>query len=603
MKMDRLLGPRFRETPSDCQIASHILMLRGGYIKNVGNGIFSLYPPAKRIAQKIEKIIREEMDAIGGQEVMLPVAMPAALWKESGRWDAVGSELVRFKDRADADMVLGMTHEEAVVHLARDAAQSYAQYPFMVYQIQTKFRDEPRARGGLIRVREFTMKDGYSFHTSFEDLRAYYEKVYQAYVNIFRRCGIGDQVVSVKADSGMMGGKVADEFMLLSDIGEDSLAVCGACGFRSNMEAAESVHETIPAQAAQDAPLLKIATPGIRTIEALCEFCGVKPERTCKAVLFQKPNEEIVAVFIRGDLDVNEVKLRNLLGEEVFPACGAIAEKLTLGFIGPLGLPENVTVIFDKSLVGTHNLVTGACEEDYHFTGFSIERDVPEAEYHDVSKILEGGVCPRCGKPAIALKRGVEVGHIFQLGTKYTESMNMTYLDKNGKPQFPIMGCYGIGVGRLMACVCEARRDDYGPVWPMAIAPWQAQICALRSQDEEVAKAADKLYEELRAAGIEVLYDDRKVSAGVMFSDADLLGVPVRIIISPKTLQRGCAEMKIRGDKEFLQDPTLANAAACVVEAVKMEMDNSSHSGFSGNPAPQFFNGPGSTATTADMNA
>ena len=562
MKLDQLLGLRFKETPSDCQIASHILMLRGGYIKNVGSGIFSLYPPAKRIAQKIERIIREEMDAIGGQEVMLPVTMPAALWKESGRYESVGSELLRFKDRTDSDMVLGMTHEEAVVHLARGAAQSYTQYPFMVYQIQTKFRDEPRARGGLIRVREFTMKDAYSFHTTQEDLEAYYEECYKAYENIFRRCGI-PETISVKSDSGMMGGKVAHEFMLVTDIGEDYLAVCD-CGFSANMEVAPAIIENAPAA---DTPLAKLSTPDTKTIDALCQFCDITPQQTCKAVLFQKnATEEIVLVFIRGDLEVNEVKLRNLLGEEIFPAVDVNC--LPCGFIGPLGMPENITVIFDQSLVGTHNLVTGACETDYHYTGFSIERDVPDAEYHDVAKILEGGICPNCRNHSIRLVRGVEVGNIFQLGTKYTQAMNMTYLDQNGKPQHPIMGCYGIGVGRTMASVCEVRRDDYGPIWPMSIAPWQVHLCALRMQDEEVAAAANNLYADLQAAGVEVMFDDRKVSAGVMFSDADLLGVPVRVIISPKTLQRGVIELKTR-DKTIQKDIDPANAAEEIAALVQ----------------------------------
>jgi len=564
MKLGELLGFRFKETPSDCQIASHILLLRGGYIKNVGNGIFSLYPPGKRIAQKIEQIFREEMDAIGGQEVMLPVAMPASLWKESGRWDAVGSELMRMRDRWGSDMVLGMTHEEAVVHLCRDAAQSYQNYPFMVYQIQTKFRDEPRARGGLIRTREFTMKDGYSFHTSQGDLEEYYAKCHRAYENIFRRCGI-PETVSVQSDSGMMGGKVAHEFMLLTEIGEDSLAICGACDFRSNMEVADCIIENEPRG---DAPLAKLATPGIRTIEDLADFCGVTGQQTCKAVLYQiNATDELVIVFLRGDLEVNEVKLRNLLGGEVHPAVNA-ADVLPCGYIGPLGLPANVRVVYDRSLKGTHNLVTGACEEGYHFTGFTPERDVPGIALNDVAKIPDGGICPACGKPAIQVRRGVEVGNIFQLGTKYTESMGMTYLDQNGKTQVPVMGCYGIGTGRLMASVCEARRDEYGPIWPMSIAPWQVHICAMRAENADVAAAANGLYEALRAAGAEVLFDDRKVSAGVMFSDADLLGVPVRVIVSPKTLTRGVAELRTR-DKAIQKDVALEGAAGEITALVR----------------------------------
>ncbi|MCL2495219.1 MAG: proline--tRNA ligase [Oscillospiraceae bacterium] len=571
MKLGEMLGFRFKETPSDCQIASHILTLRGGYIKNVGNGIFSLYPPGKRIAMKIEKILREEMDAIGGQEILLPVAMPASLWKESGRWDAVGSELMRMKDRSGADMVLGMTHEEAVVHLCRDAAQSYQNYPFMVYQIQTKFRDEPRARGGLIRVREFTMKDGYSFHASFEDLGEYYKKCHQAYVNIFRRCGIGNRVVSVKADSGMMGGKIAEEFMLLADIGEDSLAICTACDFRSNMEAAECVVENAPYE---DSPLVKIPTPGIKTIEDLAQFCDITAEQTCKAVLYQRnATDEFVVIFIRGDLEVNETKLSNLLGGEAHPAADA-NESFPCGFIGPVGLnlPKGAVVIYDRSLQNAGNLVTGACEEGYHYKGFTPARDVPWIAYSEIAKIPEGGLCPQCGKAAIRLKRGVEVGHIFQLGTKYTQAMGMTYLDRDGTEQVPVMGCYGIGVGRLIACVCEANRDDYGPIWPMSVAPWQVHICAIRAENEEVNQTSNELYTSLQKAGIEVLFDDRKVSPGFMFSDADLLGVPLRAIVSPKTLARGVVELKTR-DKSIQKDIALDGALDEIVALVKEMME------------------------------
>jgi len=568
MKMNELLGFRFKETPADCQIASHILMLRGGYIKTVGSGLISLFPPAKRIMHKVERIIREEMDAIGGQEVMFPLVMPAALWRESGRYEAIGSELLRFADRTGSDMVLGMTHEEAVVHLARDAAQSYHDYPFMVYQIQTKFRDEARARGGLIRVREFTMKDAYSFHTSQEDLEAYYAKCHQAYENIFRRCGL--ETTSVRSDSGMMGGKVAHEFMVVTDAGEDYLAICNSCDFRSNMEVAACIVENTsePANAIE-----KVHTPDTKTIEALCEFLSIEAKQTCKAVLYQKKaTNEYIVIFIRGDLEVNEIKLRNHLGEEVYPAADA-SDMFTCGFIGPLGLPENCTVLFDNSLQGTANLVTGACEEDYHITGFCVERDVPDVQFFDLAKILEGGICPQCGQPAIALKRGVEVGNIFQLGTKYSASMGMTYLDQNGKTQTPIMGCYGIGVERTIACVCETLHDDYGPIWPMAIAPWQVHICAIRADDPAVGAATDELYATLQANGIEVLLDDRKVSAGFMFSDADLMGVPVRIIISPKNLARGVVELKTR-DKSVSCDIELGNAAkeiAALVQKLRTE--------------------------------
>jgi prolyl-tRNA synthetase len=411
------------------------------------------------------------------------------------------------------------------------------------------------------------MKDAYSFHTSCEDLAEYYEKCHRAYENIFRRCGIGDQVVSVKADSGMMGGKIAHEFMLLSEVGEDSLAICGACDYRSNMEAAECVVEN---EAAGDAPLEKIPTPGIKAIEDLARFCGVEEKRTCKAVLYQKnATDEYVVVFLRGDLEVNEVKLCNLLGGEAHPAVNA-EEAFPCGFIGPVGLelPKGAAVVYDRSLRGAGNLVAGANREGYHYKGFTPARDVPGIAFGDVAKILEGGVCPQCKKHAIGLRRGVEVGHIFQLGTRYTEAMGMTYLDRDGKAQVPVMGCYGIGTGRLLASVCEARRDEYGPVWPISVAPWQVHICAIRSENPEVAEAADGLYGALQTAGIEVLYDDRKVSAGFMFSDADLLGVPVRAILSPKTLARGAVELRTR-DKAIQRDVALAGAVEEIGDLVK----------------------------------
>ncbi len=570
MRMNQLLGMRFKETPAECQIASHIFMVRGGFIKNVGSGIFSLYMPAKRITQKIEAIIRQEMDRIGGQEVLFPVVMPAVLWKESGRYESVGSELVRFKDRNDVDMVLGMTHEEAVVHLARDAARSYINYPFMVYQIQTKFRDEPRARGGLIRVREFTMKDAYSFHTSQKDLEGYYERCYQAYERIFARTGV-PEVISVQSDSGMMGGKVAHEFMLLTDVGEDTLVVCGACDYRSNMEVAECV--TAKTEAG-DRELTLVATPRQKTIEEVCGFLQVAPDRLCKAVIYRKNTDNgAVIVFIRGDLDVNETKLRNFLGEEIHPAESEADSAIAFGYVGPIQLNAKATVLFDTSLMGAKNLVCGANQDGFHYTGFSIERDLDgPVRHHDFAKAYNGGVCPKCGKPDITLKRGIEVGNIFQLGTNYTRAMDMQYTDQDGASQYPIMGCYGIGVGRLMASVCEVRHDAYGPIWPMSIAPWQVHICALRSDNGEVRTVAEELYDALLSAGVEVLYDDRPVSAGVMFSDADLLGVPLRIVASPKTIGRGVVEITKR-DKTFSGDVGMRDAAETVISLVKEMLD------------------------------
>ena len=543
MKLEKLVGDRFKERPADCVVDSHAFMVRGGYMKYVANGVFSQYPPLKRVTRKIENIIREEMDRLDGQEVLFPVAMPATLWEESGRYESVGKELLRFSDRTGTKMVLGMTHEEAAVQLVREYGNTYSKYPFMIYQIQTKFRDEARPRAGLIRVREFTMKDAYSFHTSQEDLEEYYAKCYEAYNKIFARAGI-PEVISVKSDSGMMGGNVSHEYMLLTDIGEDSIAICDSCDYRANMEAAESI---IKNEATEERELKKVHTPGFKTIEEVCGFLNVDVKKSCKAVVYQKnANDEYVVVFIRGDLDVNETKVRNFVGEDIYPATITEESGIVAGFIGPKGIDDKATVLFDSSLIGLNDLVVGGNEVDYHYTGFSISRDYGKAEYHDFAKIMEGGICPVCGKPTIKISRGIEVGNIFQLGTKYTKTMKMQYTDADGNLQYPIMGCYGIGIGRLAASVCEAHHDDWGPIWPISIAPWQVHICCLRSDDEETRTVADKLYDELKADGLEVIYDERKVRPGVMFSDADLLGVPVRVIVSPKNLANGECELVTR---------------------------------------------------------
>lgn len=558
MKVSKMLGERFKQPPKDCVIESHALMMRGGYMKYMANGIFSLFMPTKRITRKIEQIIREEMDAIDGQEVMFPVTMPASLWEESGRYTSIGSEMARWKDRSGNPMVLGMTHEEAAVHLARDTAKSYADFPFMIYQIQTKFRDEPRARGGLIRVREFTMKDAYSFHTSQADLEEYYDRAYDAYNRIFERCGCKN-FISVKSDSGMMGGSISHEFMLLTEVGEDTLAICD-CGYRANMEAAEV---SVTNEAGEIAELTEVNTPDVKTIEDLTAFLKIDAKQLCKAVVYQKNEDDsFIIAFVRGDLEVNETKLRNYLGYEIHPAAVIPEESgIIAGFIGPVGLPKNIKLVFDASLQGINALVCGANKADTHFTGMNIARDCGEVSYVDVAKTFAGAVCPQCGKPHIRIEKGIEIGNIFQLGQKYTKAMEMTYLDENGERQYPIMGCYGIGVGRLCASICQESHDDYGPIWPMAIAPWQVEVCNLRVDDAEVKETADKLYADLQAAGVEVLYDDRDIRPGVMFADADLFGIPVRAIVSPKTLAAGCIEIAAR-DKSFKENVPVAEAAA-----------------------------------------
>ena len=504
MKLEKLVGDRFKERPADCQVDSHALMIRGGYMKNVANGIYSSYMPLKRITRKIEQIIREEMDAIDGQEVQFPVVMPASLWQESGRYDSIGKELLRFTDRNGAQMVLGMTHEEAAVQLVREYGQSYAKYPFMIYQIQTKFRDEARPRAGLIRVREFTMKDAYSFHTSQEDLEQYYDKCHKAYERIYARAGI-PEVVSVKSDSGMMGGNVSHEFMLLTPIGEDSIVICNECDYRANMEAAENIVEN-ETESMQE--LTKVHTPEMHTIEQVCEFLHVDAKKSMKAVVYQRNSDDkYILIFVRGDLEINE-------------------------------------------------------------TGLNMEREFPDAEYVDLAKVVEGGICPCCGKKSLTISRGIEVGNIFQLGTKYTKTMNMTYVDKDGISKNPIMGCYGIGVGRMAASICEAHHDDYGPIWPMSIAPWQVHICAMNLDKEGVREVADTLYENLQNAGVEVIYDDRSVSAGNKFSDADLLGVPVRVVVSPRNLKESVVEVSTR-DKSLMEKVPVENVEQYVKDLVE----------------------------------
>ena len=544
MKLANLVGLRFKEKPADCVIDSHAFSVRGGYIKYVANGIFSLYPPMKRITAKIENIIREEMDAYDCQEVLFPVVLPGSLWEESGRYESVGEELLRFEDRTGSKMVLGMTHEEAAVQLVREYANSYTRYPFAIYQIQTKFRDEARPRAGMIRVREFTMKDAYSFHTSQEDLENYYAKMANAYDRVFERAGI-PEVISVKSDSGMIGGSVSHEYMLLTDAGEDSIVLCTECGFSANMEAADTTADNSGASAMGE--LKKVHTPGAKTIEEVCSFLNSKVEESCKAVMYQKNmTDEYVVVFIRGDYEVNETKLCNYLGEKVHPAEVTLESGLVSGYCGPYDQKADVTIVYDKTLEGIDNLVAGANETDYHYVGLNIKRDIGDVEYVDVSKIRGGDICPCCGKKTIKISRGIEVGNIFQLGTKYSKSMGMTYTDENGEEQTPIMGCYGIGVGRLAASVLEVKHDDYGPIWPITIAPWQVHLCCMRADDAECKAAADKLYKDLESLGVEVIYDDRDVRAGAMFADADLIGVPVRVVVGPKNLKNGQVELTTR---------------------------------------------------------
>lgn len=566
MKLDKLAGDRFKERPSDCVIDSHALMIRGGYMKNMANGIYSQFPPLRRVTSKIEHIIREEMDAIDGQEVLFPVTMPGSLWEESGRYESVGSELLRFTDRNHSQMILGMTHEEAAVHLVREYGNSYTKYPFMIYQIQTKFRDEARPRAGLIRVREFTMKDAYSFHTSQEDLEKYYAKCYKAYERIFARAGLSDVVV-VESDSGMMGGSVSHEYMLLTPVGEDSIVLCADCDFRANMEATPCIVEQEQKLAQAEVEL--VDTPGKHTIEDVCEYLNLPVEHSCKAVVYQRNEDDsYIVLFLRGDLEANETKLTNYVGCAIHAAVITEECGLHAGSIGPYKLDGDYTVLYDRSLEGIHNLCCGGNVDDKHYVGLDIKRDIGDVEYGDFAKAVEGGICPCCGKKSLRIQRGIEVGNIFQLGTKYTKPMNMEYLDKDGNKHNPIMGCYGIGVGRLAASVCEASHDEYGPIWPITIAPWEVHLCCVRADDAECHDYADKLYDTLQNQHVEVIYDDRNVRAGVMFSDADLLGVPVRVVVSPRNRKNGCVEIVTR-DKSVSKQVPLDEAVPAIKECIQ----------------------------------
>lgn len=573
MRMSKLAGRRLKEDPKDARTISHKFLIRGGYIRPVSAGIYSLLPAGKRIVDKIEAIIREEMNRIDGQEVLMPVALPAELWQESGRYESVGAELLRFRDRNDKPMLLAMTHEECVTALVRSEITSYKQLPVMLYQIQTKYRDEARPRAGLIRTREFTMKDAYSFHTDQEDLERYYLRAHEAYVRIFRRLGM-DNVLSIESNSGMMGGKISHEFMAICDCGEDTIFVSPDRSYRANREIASAAWEF---SRAPELPLEKVHTPGRKTIDEVAEFLGVSAAETGKAVFYQNVHTgELIFAMIRGDFEVNECKLGNFVraSELKFADDAAIlAAGAVPGYASPLAVDgKRVRIVLDRSVVESSNLVVGANEKDFHYRNFNALRDLGNVEYSvaEIATVREGDPAPN-GSGPLQMLRGIEVGNIFQLGTKYSEAMGCDYLDPNGKSHPMVMGCYGIGVGRAMASVIEQSHDQYGPIWPMSIAPWQVHVCALDPGKNGVGAAADRLCAELEAQGVEVLYDDRGEKAGFMFSDADLLGVPLRLVISPKTLADGEVEFKRRGEREAVR-LKLDDAAGEVASRVADEL-------------------------------
>jgi len=556
MRLSKLFGRTLREVPAEATMVSHQLLLRAGMIRPLAAGIYTYLPLGWRALKKIEGIMRQEMDPIGGQEIRMPSVHPAELWRATGRYEEAGPVMARFRDRTGRELVLGITHEEVVTDLVRREINSYRQLPFMVYQIQTKFRDEPRSRGGLIRVREFTMKDAYSFHANEEDLDDYYPQVYQAYLNIFRRCGLEPLVV--EAAPGLMGGSASHEFMLLSEAGEDTLVLCQACSWAANAEGAVAMREEVAGQ--EERPLEEVATPGMMTIQEVADYLGVSTRETLKAIFYMALGQ-LVFVIIRGDLEVNEAKLANLLQvSELRPATQEEVKgaSIVAGYASPLGLKGRVKIVADRSIREGSNFVAGANKEGYHLKGVNYPRDFEVALLADIAMVREGDLCPGCRKP-LRLTRGVELGHIFKLGTKYSEALGAAFLDKDGQKKPLVMGCYGIGMGRLLAAVIEESHDEKGIIWPPEIAPYQIHLVALDIGQAEVSEAAEGLYGALLARGYEVLYDDREESPGVKFNDADLIGLPLRLTVSRRTLEVGGVEVKRRDEEssEVLELPHL----------------------------------------------
>ena len=551
MRLSRMFGKTLRSEPAEAESTSHRLMLKAGMVHQVSAGVYSYMPLAWRVLRKIENIIREEMDAAGGQEVRMPVIQPLELWETTGRASAFGDALFKLKDRRDRPLCLAPTHEEVITQMAIQHIHSYKDMPQMPYQIQTKLRDEPRPRAGLMRVREFDMKDLYSMDVDQDALDVSYEKMVQAYKNIYRRCGL--PALAVEADSGAIGGKDSHEFILIADSGEDQIAQCSGCGFAANLERASGVKSPHPKTG--PLPLEEVATPGIKTIRGLADFLGVPESRTLKAV-FYSADGEIVFVVIRGDLEVNDVKLKNLLHatelrlatDEEVKSAGLVA-----GSASPVGRGD-LKCIADDSIELGDNFVVGANKPDTHLINANYPRDFRADAITDIAEVQAGQGCTRCGEP-LSITRGIEVGHVFKLGTFFSETLGAYYSDREGQQKPIVMGCYGIGVGRLMAAAMEQNHDEHGIVWPLPIAPYQVHLCALSLDRPGVADAADQLYESLEAAGLEVLYDDRDESPGVKFNDADLLGIPVRLTVSPRNLKQDAVEITDRTTLEKRMAP------------------------------------------------
>jgi prolyl-tRNA synthetase len=574
VRVSHLFATTLREAPGDADIASHQLLVRAGYVRQLAAGIFSYLPLAQRSLLKIARILREELDGIGGQEISLPVVHPAEIWQATGRWYEIDDTMARFQDRRGRDMLLAMTHEEVVAQIASTEVRSYRQLPILVYQIQTKFRDELRSRGGLIRVREFLMKDSYSLDRDHEGLQRQYDAHYKAYLEIGRRAGL--TLLPVLSDVGMMGGKVAHEFMYVTAIGEDSLVRCSACDYSANLEIARFDRGDPPDEALK--PIERVHTPASKTIVQLTSFLDVGPERTGKIIFFMgtfpggdddEGSERLVVAIVRGDMDANPIQVQRHAGalalrpahDEEIESVGAVA-----GFASPVGIDRSYAlVIVDELVAMSPNLILGANEPDYHLLNTSCGRDYEADVVGEIATAFEGAPCPECREP-LQMIRGVEVGNIFQLGTKYSEALGAYYTDEDGEERPIVLGSYGIGLGRLLACVAEEHRDERGLALPVSVAPFEVTLVSL-AKSGDTASGAERLYEELRAAKVEVLFDDRDASPGVKLNDADLQGVPLRLLVSERSLKAGGAELKRRTESEARLVPL-----EDVVDAVRAEI-------------------------------
>jgi len=550
MRYSNYFIPTYKETPSEAEIISHQLMLRAGLIRKLTSGIYNYLPAGLKSLKKVENIIREEMNRSGAVEVLMPAVQPAELWQESGRWDFYGTELLRFKDRHNRDACLGPTHEEVITDLVRREIRSYKQMPINFYQIQTKFRDEIRPRFGIMRCREFIMKDAYSFDSDEAGAEKSYEIMHQAYSNIFRRCGL--KFRAVEADTGSIGGSFSHEFMVLADTGEDQIVNCTQCDYAANIEKAEVKWDEHKPADADDAmkPLEEVDTPDIKTVEEVTSFLSISPDQLIKTLILYSDGE-MVAALVRGDHELNEIKLKNLLGAEQVeladPQNVAEVTGAPMGFAGPVGL--KVRMIADHAIKGMRNFVTGGNRQDLHLLNVNMERDFQVDLFGDLRMVTPEDSCPRCGED-IRFGRGIEVGHIFKLGTKYSKAMRAVFLDEKGSEKLIVMGCYGIGVGRTVAAAIEQNHDRDGIIFPISIAPFEVVILPLQMHEKNVVEAAEKIYRELSDEGLDVLIDDRDVRAGIKFNDADLLGTPIRVMVGMRNLKEGQAEIRMRSESE-----------------------------------------------------